>query len=132
MKVQPGGVYCTNKEEIICTGLGSCVAACMWEPTLKIGGMNHFLLPFDSHAELRHWHADEFLSTAARYGSHAMEMLINELVHLGADRRNLQIKLFGGAQMLGKHSMIGKKNIEFILHYVEQESFSVQAQDLGG
>ncbi|USD43375.1 chemotaxis protein CheD [Vibrio sp. SCSIO 43135] len=132
VKVMPGGVYCTNTKEVICTGLGSCIAACVWDPEAHVGGMNHFLLPFDSKDQLRHWHPSDAVTTASRYGSHAMEMLINELIGLGAHRECLHTKLFGGAQMLGKHSMIGEKNIEFILNYVKQENLTVDALDLGG
>ncbi|WP_428775813.1 chemotaxis protein CheD [Vibrio sp.] len=132
VKVPPGGVYCSRENELICTGLGSCISACMWDADKKVGGINHFLLPFSSVAQLRHWHADELLSTASRYGSHAMEMLINELIKLGAEREKLQVKLFGGAQMLGYKSLIGEKNIEFILSYLQQEGFDIVAMDLGG
>ncbi|MCL9781667.1 chemotaxis protein CheD [Vibrio sp. S4M6] len=133
VKVMPGGVYWSeDAEEIICTGLGSCVAACIWDEEQKIGGLNHFLLPFDSNNQLRHWHPDEVVSTASRYGSFAMEMLINSLVSHGARRENLKVKLFGGAKMMGHISMIGKKNIEFVRCYVDQESLRVVSEDLGG
>lgn len=133
VKVLPGGIYATRKtDELIATGLGSCIAACVWDEKNSIGGMNHFLLPFDTQTQIRSWHPDQVLSTAARYGSHAMEVLINTLLGSGAYRENLQVKLFGGAQMLGRNSMIGEKNIEFILNYVEQEQLKVVATDLGG
>lgn len=134
VKVMPGGVYWSrDEEEIICTGLGSCVAACIWDEEQHIGGVNHFLLPFDNTNQLRHWHPDEeVVSTASRYGSHAMEMLINALVSHGAIRQNLKVKLFGGAKMMGHISMIGQKNIEFVRCYVTQEELKVIAEDLGG
>ncbi|EJO3992240.1 chemoreceptor glutamine deamidase CheD [Vibrio vulnificus] len=132
IKVLPGGVYVSGQEELICTGLGSCVSACIWDPVKRVGGMNHFLLPFHNHFEEKHWHADELLSGASRYGSYAMEMLLNQLLSLGARRERLRMKLFGGAQMMGFHSMIGEKNVEFVLHYAEQEGLEVVAYDLGG
>ena len=94
--------------------------------------MNHFLLPFCNHSEINAWRPGEIISTASRYGSHAMEMLINAMISHGARRSELKIKLFGGAQMMGKHSMIGEKNIAFILDYVEREKLNVISQDLGG
>ena len=94
--------------------------------------MNHFLLPFDNKSQIKTWQPDAVVSTASRYGAHAMEMLLNSLIERGARRRNLQVKLFGGAQMLGRHSMIGEKNVAFILNYVEQEQLPVAAHDLGG
>lgn len=133
VKVLPGGVYCTEAEdELIATGLGSCVSACMWDSDLHIGGMNHFLLPFDSKSQLKTWCPDEVASTASRYGSYAMEILLNALLKRGARRTSLRLKLFGGAQMLGRNSMIGEKNVAFILNYVEQEGMEVVSQDLGG
>ncbi|KJY81821.1 chemotaxis protein CheD [Vibrio galatheae] len=133
VKVFPGGVYCTQKtDEIIATGLGSCIAACIWDEQKAVGGMNHFLLPFDSRTQLRSWKPEEVVSTASRYGSFAMEILINELIHRGARRSALQVKLFGGAQMLGLNSMVGEKNVQFIRSYVAQERLEVIAQDLGG
>ncbi|CAM3901695.1 chemotaxis protein CheD [Vibrio aquimaris] len=133
VKVFPGGLYWSQQDdELIATGLGSCVAVCMWDELIGIGGMNHFLLPFCSHSEISAWRPGEIVSTASRYGSHAMEMLINAMISHGARRSELNIKLFGGAQMMGKHSMIGEKNIAFILDYVQREGLKVVAQDLGG
>ncbi|WP_416068954.1 chemotaxis protein CheD [Vibrio furnissii] len=132
VKVLPGGVYATAQEEIICTGLGSCVSACIWDEKAGVGGMNHFLLPFDTNAQLHHWKPNEILSTASRYGCYAMELLINQLINMGADRRGLKVKLFGGAQLMGFQSLIGIKNVEFVLDYVKREHLNVQAQDLGG
>ncbi|MGF1752654.1 chemotaxis protein CheD [Vibrio makurazakiensis] len=132
VKVLPGGMYCTKKREIITTGLGSCVAACIWDPYTHVGGMNHFLLPIAHNTEHHHWSHDDVVSTAARYGSYAMEMLINQLISKGADRCHMRMKLFGGAQMLGRKSAIGEKNVDFILRYAKQEHFEVDAYDLGG
>ena len=132
VKVMPGGVYTSRDPEVICTGLGSCIAACMWDPQAYIGGMNHFLLPFDSNAEIEHWHPTEIVSTASRYGNNAMEMLINQLLAGGAVRERIRLKLFGGAQLMGRSALIGDKNIEFALNYAREEKFEIEAQDLGG
>ncbi len=132
VKVMPGGVYCTERAEMITTGLGSCVSACMWDSVARVGGLNHFLLPFDSADNEHHWNPDDVLSSASRYGSYAMEILINNLLKMGAQRQRLQIKLFGGAQMMGKHSMVGQKNVDFILSYVEKEHLRLVSFDLGG
>ncbi|WP_456295062.1 chemotaxis protein CheD [Vibrio sp. AK197] len=132
VKLQPGGIYCTEQAEIICTGLGSCVSACIWDDEIALGGMNHFLLPFDNINQQLHWHPDQAATVPSRYGAHAMEMLINYLIAKGASRQRLQVKLFGGAEMMGRYSKIGEKNVEFILDYVERESLNVVSQDLGG
>ncbi len=132
VKLQPGGIYCTDQSELICTGLGSCVSACIWDDVTGVGGMNHFLLPFANMNQQMHWHLDELPATPARYGVHAMEMLINSLLHRGANRERLQVKLFGGAQMMGRNSRIGEQNIEFILSYTKNEDLNVVCHDLGG
>ncbi len=132
VKLQPGGIYCTDQAEIICTGLGSCISACIWDERIGAGGMNHFLLPFVNHNQEMHWHPDNLTTTPARYGIHAMEMLINYLLQRGAERNRLKVKLFGGAQMMGRNSRIGEKNVEFILSYAQTEKLDVISHDLGG
>ncbi|MGL4828450.1 MAG: chemotaxis protein CheD, partial [Vibrio sp.] len=101
VKVMPGGVYATADHEIIHTGLGSCVSVCAWDSAVGVGGMNHFLLPFHSHFESQHWHPQAMLSETSRYGCFAMELLINRLLTIGAERGRLRYKLFGGAQLMG-------------------------------
>ncbi|MFA0569428.1 MAG: chemotaxis protein CheD [Vibrio gallaecicus] len=132
VKVLPGGLYCTAEKEVISTGLGSCVAACIWDPFAQVGGMNHFLLPMAHSSEHHHWSHDDVVSTASRYGSYAMEMLVNQLISLGANRSRMHMKLFGGAQMHGIKSAIGEKNVDFVLRYAKQEGFELDAYDLGG
>lgn len=88
VKVLPGGLYSTDEREMISTGLGSCVAACIWDPTAHVGGMNHFLLPDSGllrDSEGSDCMDDPFnaVSNEARYGSYAMEILINQLLAKG-------------------------------------------------
>ncbi len=132
VKVMPGGVYATSDQEIIHTGLGSCVSACAWDIEMKVGGMNHFLLPFNNQFESQHWHPQALLSDSSRYGCYAMEVLINRLLSMGAERERLKFKLFGGAHLMGYQSLVGEKNVEFVLEYAKREKLNVVAQDLGG
>ena len=82
-KILPGEYYVTRENEAITTVLGSCISACIRDPESGCGGMNHFMLPEDSETGSGCWNkADGGAST--RYGSYAMECLINELVKLGA------------------------------------------------
>ena len=74
VKVLPGEYYVTTDDMVIMTVLGSCIAACIWDPKVRVGGMNHFMLP------------DGGGDTSGRYGSYAMELLINEMIKLGARR----------------------------------------------
>ncbi|MFD1625923.1 chemotaxis protein [Azospirillum griseum] len=108
------------------TTLGSCVSACIHDPVRGIGGMNHFLLPEVPESEL------SGNGEAARYGSVAMERLINALLCAGAERRRLQVKLFGGARVIDSSYDIGGMNSRFALDYVRAEGLILTGQDLGG
>ncbi|MBP2228199.1 chemotaxis protein CheD [Azospirillum agricola] len=111
---------------MMATTLGSCVAACIHDPVRGVGGMNHFLLPDLPETELR---GD---GAAARYGSVAMERLINGLLDQGAERRRLQVKLFGGARVIESSWDIGRMNSRFALEYVRTEGLILASHDLGG
>lgn len=128
-KILPGEFYVSNQGEMIVTVLGSCIAACIRDKILGIGGMNHFMLPFKEEDADR-W--GNKVSAASRYGNWAMEYLINAILSQGGNRRNLEVKLFGGGQVLANMTDVGKNNIDFALNYLEQEGLSVVAQDVGG
>ncbi|MDE2579875.1 MAG: chemotaxis protein CheD [Hyphomicrobiales bacterium] len=104
------------------TVLGSCVAVCLRDPVVGVGGMNHFLLPGEAAG------AD----SALRYGAHLMELLINDLMKAGADRRRLEAKAFGGGRINRTLSDIGAKNAAFARQYLENEGLRLVASDLGG
>jgi len=129
-KVLPGEFYVTRSEELVVTVLGSCIAACVFDPDMKLGGMNHFMLPHTGGDE--HFKFTGGPSTATRYGTHAMESLINEMVKLGVSKQRMRIKLFGGGKILQQMTDVGKRNIEFIQAYMKQESMQPAAVDLGG
>lgn len=127
--LMPGEFHAGRGETGFTTLLGSCVAACIWDKESGIGGMNHFLLPDSGDIDPTHsgW------AKAARYGDHAMELLINKLITLGGRRENLCAKLFGGGSVLaGSTSLIGERNAEFAKRYLEIEEIRLVAQDLGG
>lgn len=127
VKVLPGECYVTSKpEERLVTVLGSCVSACIRDPRTGIGGMNHFMLPV---GEAGAW-GDERHS--ARYGNFAMEKLINELIKAGCPRDNMEIKVFGGGNVIDSSSAIGSKNSEFVLQFLKSEGLDCAANDLGG
>lgn len=126
-KVMPGEFYITDKEEVLVTVLGSCIAACIYDFKNGIGGMNHFMLP---HSFDGVWAGN---SLALRYGNYAMEHLINELVKKGALRRNLKAKIFGGANInTDLKGDIGHENIKFVKEYLASECIPIELQDLGG
>jgi chemotaxis protein CheD len=128
VKILPGEYYVTRNDEAITTVLGSCISACIRDPMLRIGGMNHFMLPEDN--SVRDQRAPVGLAT--RYGSNAMESLINDVLKLGALRERLEIKVFGGGRVLAHMADIGARNIDFVRNYLSTEGLHTNAQDVGG
>jgi chemotaxis protein CheD len=124
-KVLPGEYFATAGGGMIVTLLGSCVSACIRDSEAAVGGMNHFLLP---HSNLHDSGA------AARYGSYAMELLINEMLPMGARRHALVAKVFGGANVVRSMTRctVGADNAAFVLDYLKREGIKVEAADLGG
>lgn len=125
-KILPGEYYATGREMVLVTVLGSCVAACIRDYHSGIGGMNHFMLP-DSAAD-----DNSPMSTSARYGTYAMEILINQLLQMGARRINLEAKVFGGGKVLKDMSVanVGQRNADFVMEFLAREKIRVVAQDL--
>ncbi len=131
VKILPGEYYVTRGDEAVTTVLGSCISACIRDPKLNVGGMNHFMLPEDNSIGPNNW-LDPAVGLATRYGSHAMESLINDLLKLGATRERLEVKLFGGGRILIGMTDVGERNISFIKSYMQLEGLRVAAEDMGG
>ena len=112
----------SNPNEIITTVLGSCVAVCLYDLRAGIGGMNHFLLPEGKSGDLED----------VVFGLHAMELLINDMLKKGAEKRGLKAKLFGGASMIGGLSDIGERNVAFAREFLSDENFPVIGESVGG
>lgn len=112
----------TAPDTRISTLLGSCIAVCLNDPVVRIGGMNHILLPdgCGTHA------------AAAGYGANLMELLINALIKRGADKSRLQAKLFGGGRMVAGLSAIGDRNVDFAISYLEAERITCLNKSVGG
>jgi len=123
VKVLPGEYFVTTSEMMLVTVLGSCVSACIRDRDKGLGGMNHFMLS-DADA------TDQVAS--ARYGTYAMEVLINHLLKLGARRTSLEAKVFGGGRVMAtlSSSQVGDKNASFVLNYLRTEGIPVKGQDL--
>ena len=130
VKILPGEYYVTRSDEAVTTVLGSCISACIRDPVAKVGGMNHFMLPEDNAVHSPSEKDAPMLAT--RYGSHAMESLINDLLKLGARRGRLEIKVFGGGRVLSAMTDIGARNIDFVRSYLNLERLPIDAQDVGG
>jgi len=126
VKLLPNQYYVTAKNMVLTTVLGSCVSACVRDSTAGIGGMNHFMLP-DGGSD-----ADSPISSSMRYGTYAMEILINEMLKAGARRENLEAKVFGGGAVLRGFSAInvGERNAKFVKDYLRTEGIRITAEDL--
>jgi chemotaxis protein CheD len=127
--LMPGEYYATKSGEVLYTVVGSCITTCLYDKESEVAGMNHFLLP----GMVR---PDEILSCElGRYGMFAMELLIAELIKLGASRKRLQAKLFGGGNVLKFRRDDGDitgSNIRFAKKFLELEGIPTVKQDLGG
>jgi chemotaxis protein CheD len=119
VKVLPGEFYVSDQDLLIATTLGSCIAACLWDRERRIGGMNHFMLP-DGEGD------------SGRYGSYAMELLINQMLKRGASRSTLEAKVFGGGAVIASMSSInvGERNTQFVLDYLRTERIPVVSKDV--
>ena len=124
VQILPGEFYVTGNTEIIATVLGSCVSTCIRDRNTGLGGMNHFMLPEDPRRDTR--------GHALRYGCFALERLINELLKRGAARDELEIKVFGGGQVIAAMSDIGRSNVEFVRTYLQDEGLTASVEDVGG
>jgi len=119
VKVLPGEFFVSDQDLLIVTTLGSCIAACLWDRERRIGGMNHFMLP-------------EGDADSGRYGSYAMELLINQLLKRGAARSTLEAKVFGGGAVIASMTSInvGERNTQFVLDYLRTERIPVVSKDV--
>ncbi|MBD8542024.1 MAG: chemoreceptor glutamine deamidase CheD [Massilia sp.] len=125
-KILPGEYFYTKENMLIATVLGSCVSACIRDRVTGLGGMNHFMLP-DGAAE-----PNNPVSASMRYGTFAMEILINDLLKAGARREHLEAKVFGGGAVLrGFTAMnVGERNAAFVMQFLKTERIPVLAEDL--
>ena len=126
VKILPCEYFVYHEDILIMTTLGSCIAACLWDREARIGGMNHFMLPEGGNEMGR--------DNSGRYGSYAMELLINEMLKQGATRATMEAKVFGGGQVIdGMTSMnIGERNTEFVTDYLKTERIPIVSKDVLG
>jgi chemotaxis protein CheD len=119
VKVLPGEFFVSDEDMLIVTTLGSCIAACLWDRERRIGGMNHFMLP-------------EGQGDSGRYGSYAMELLINQLMKRGASRSTLEAKVFGGGAVIAAMTSlnVGERNTQFVIDYLQTERIPIVSKDV--
>ena len=124
VKVLPGEYFVSTTSVLMVTVLGSCVSACIRDREKGIGGMNHFMLAESAETGA--------VSSSARYGTYAMEILINHLLKMGARRSNLEAKVFGGGRVMAtlSSSQVGERNSRFVKTFLETEAIPTVAEDL--
>ena len=121
VKLMAGEYFVHDDDIVVMTTLGSCIATCLWDRETRVGGMNHFMLPGGD-------------ASSGRYGSYAMELLINEMMKRGARRATLEAKVFGGGQVIeGMDTMnIGERNTAFAVDYLKTERIPIVSRDVQG
>ena len=122
------GAWAIENERPLSTLLGSCVAVCLFDPALRIGGLNHFMLP--DMGRSRNGDVDSLLS-----GNFAMEALLNALLVKGAKKVRLQAKAFGGGTIIdtdGGSLSIGMRNANFTKEWLVREGIPLVSSDFLG
>jgi len=121
----PSTLFVSNAPSVVTTILGSCVAVCLYDPILKIGGINHYMLPL--------WNGEGLASP--KYGNIAIEKLVEKMYQQGSKKTNLVAKVFGGGEVIDttiKQFNIGERNIKIALEMLEMYNIPIVAQSVGG
>jgi len=121
----PSAIFASKTPYRVSTILGSCVAVCLFDPMLKFGGINHFMLPY--------WNGQGLASP--KFGNIAIEKLIEKMLLMGSDKRNLKAKVFGGGEVIEtsiKQFVIGERNIKIAFEMLEEFKIPVIAKSIGG
>lgn len=121
----PASLFVSSEPYRIVTVLGSCVAVCIWDSVLRIGGMNHFMVPF--------WNGDGLASP--KYGNIAIPKLVEEMMAMGSQKRNMVVKVFGGGNVvdtISRQYAIGERNIRIAMEMLSELNLTIAASSLGG
>lgn len=125
--LHPGELYASPEPAKVMIILGSCVAVCLYNARLSIGGATHFLLPtLEGEGQL-----------SPRYGDVAIERLLQELRLAGSKNKDLHAELYGGASVLqalssGCKGLIGDKNVRLAVETLSREGIPIARRDTGG
>lgn len=121
----PGNIFVSADPHKVTTVLGSCVSVCLWDPTRRIGGINHFMLPL--------WNGDGLASP--KYGNIAMDKLVDRMLGMGARIINIQAKMFGGGEVLRVTSgvlNVGERNIIYAKNRLDELKIPIVGSNVGG
>lgn len=125
VKILPGQYHANTDNTLITTVLGSCISVCLYDSTKGIGGMNHYMLPGNCTKSGTSGHG------SARYGTHAMKLLFEHVIQLGATWEDLTAKIFGAGKVMDGMSDVGRQNADFALHYLKEHKIRIAAVDVG-
>ncbi len=129
--LQPGEWRMVRQPSILKTVLGSCVSITFRAPRFDAAAMCHPMLP--THAVRPSVHSNPL--TARRYVDFVIREIAHQFDNLGVNRDELEVKLFGGADVLTstrKGATVGTMNAETALRVLKEEGFKVRASRLGG
>ena len=120
----PGRLFASKEPYTVTTVLGSCVAVCFWDPILRVGGINHYMLPL--------WNGEGLASP--KYGNIAIIKLLDAMLSLGCERRNLVCKVFGGGEVLRTNGVlnVGQRNVELAMRILAEERLPIVSSNVGG
>jgi len=129
--ISPGEYIATEEDVVLSTVLGSCVSVVINDSSRNMSGINHFML-----VEGKGMGNLGDVMRYERYGTYAMEALLNEFIRSGSDKKNLQAKVFGGSRILYRDNEhlndIGEQNIIFAMRFLKNEEIPIMASDTGG
>lgn len=122
--LRPGTLFCTKTAYEITTVLGSCISVCLWDPVSKIGGMNHYLLPL--------WNGEGLPSP--KYGNIANTRLIERMLELGANKKRLKAKVFGGSSNFSQSTVfnVSERNIILARDMLQEAGIPIISSEVGG
>jgi len=121
----PSTLFASKTPYLVNTILGSCVAVCMYDPVLKIGGINHYMLPL--------WNGEGLASP--KYGNIAIEKLLEKMTNNGSKKSNIIAKVFGGGEVIDTNISqfhIGERNILIAQQVLKELNIRISGQSLGG
>jgi chemotaxis protein CheD len=121
----PAALFASRTPHLVTTILGSCVAVCVYDPVIKVGGINHYMLPL--------WNGQGLASP--KYGNIAIERLLEKMLSLGCSKNNLQAKVFGGGEVIQTSVTqfnIGARNIKLAIEMLDELKIPVIGQSVGG
>ncbi len=125
IKILPGQYHAAADGAVITTVLGSCVSVCLYDAVSGVGGMNHYMLPGDSGNQVKSGNG------SARYGTHAMKLLVEHVIQLGGDSSKLEAKVFGAGRVMDGMSDVGRQNADFAMRCLKELRIRIAAVDVG-